>query len=786
MPPAILALLLLAASADSTTSATPRPDSSAAPRVVRQLPTVEVRALLKDQRLGQTVHEVGTRALRSYPVDRLVDVVSLQPGVVASGEELHVRGGRAGETVMVLGGMSLNEPLRQRPTELPLLAVRGVDVVSGMPESRYPGALAGVLDIHTMDPTDRFGAEWRWQSDGGLDTRFDRWSARVSSPLPVGGLGFVAAGDVLLDNTSLPQLRTLDRRPWNGLSIGWRAENRVMSWAKLAPVCEPQRFELQMLTSRQVRRPYDPAWSLDGWSGADSNGIVSFSTDPQPGYLRYRAADHLATTDERRVVALVSLTAQRAAGRMSVGLGWLQTRTATAVGGTSGIGAPVELPTFGTNASGDPFHVLSGNDPLQRESRSDAYQFRADLEKSFGAGSVVRTGAGLSYEEVRLEELDATLLPFPLDAVRSYHAYAPGGFAYLQGRWEREGVVVSPGLRADYFTPGPAGDDQTLPADGAWISLSPRFVLAYPLTSRDIFSFAWARAHQAPARDLLYDRRVSISNRQPLGNPALRPAVQISYEAAVKHLFGPSWALQSSLFYRDVARQAGTRSYQVPGGPLDLRYTDDDQASAAGFEWSLQHDAGEKGRAELSYTFMQAWGYESRPEGDPYGALRDVRSAPIGERPLSWDRRHTILFAGFTRWRNRVELAWSTAVGSPLPWTPKPRRTPPTDLSATNSRRLGWTETTNLDLRWSPPYTLGLTFGLEVRNLFDHRGERLVTVDGYPNPEINTLFDDYGAYRTETGLGGGAYWTGSGWTPVHDPRLFQPPRAVRMSVGRSW
>ena len=90
-----------------------------------------------------------------------------------------------------------------------------------------------------------------------------------------------------------------------------------------------------------------------------------------------------------------------------------------------------------------------------------------------------------------------------------------------------------------------------------------------------------------------------------------------------------------------------------------------------------------------------------------------------------------------------------------------------------------------------PPFAHGLTLGLEARNLFDNRSERVVSVDGYPNLVINTLYDDYAAYRTETGLGGGAYWVESGggtghWVPVHDPRLLSPPRTVRLSVGANW
>src|SRR6185436_6433720 len=122
------------------------------------------------------------------------------------------------------------------------------------------------------------------------------------------------------------------------------------------------------------------------------------------------------------------------------------------------------------------------------------------------------------------------------------------------------------------------------------------------------------------------------TNRQPLGNPALRPTRMISYEAAVKHLFGPEWALQTSFFYRDVAFMAGARDYQTGNGPVDLRYTDEDQGSSAGFELSLVRDVGERRRIEAHYTFMHAWGYESRPEGDPDGPLRDVNTAPISEQ----------------------------------------------------------------------------------------------------------------------------------------------------------
>src|SRR5437762_2205884 len=121
-------------------------ESTAAARIVRRFPPVEVRALLHDLGSTETVHIVPATVLRSFPVDRLADVIQLEPGVVVQGEELHVRGGRAGETAVVLDGVSLNEPLRRRAMEVPLVALRSAELVSGAPEAQFGGTLAGTLN----------------------------------------------------------------------------------------------------------------------------------------------------------------------------------------------------------------------------------------------------------------------------------------------------------------------------------------------------------------------------------------------------------------------------------------------------------------------------------------------------------------------------------------------------------------------------------------------------------------------------------------------------------------
>ena len=779
----VITLLLVLAAAPAAHGAsapgdTASADSSrAAPRVVRRFPPIEVRASLRDRRSSQTVRSIPGTTLQDLPVDGLVEAVGLQAGVVTQAGELHVRGGRAGETTEYLDGFCVSEPLRRRMLELPLFALREVELVTGAPEAQYGCGLAGALQLVSVDPGPRWSADARWTTDFGLSDHYDRANARVNVPL--GGLGVVAAGDATLDGTWYPALRTPTTFDVAGLTVARRSEDLLQAWLKLAPVRSPRRFAAQVLTSRRIHQPYDAAWTTEQWSTTT-------------GQLLYRAADHLPITEDRQLGALLSTAAEGRDERASATLGWMRTRSVSSV---SGVREDLARP-YSVGYESDPFQVAAGDYPLYRESDSDALALRGDLERSApGGDSRVAAGAGLTYEDARLREMDwavPTAFGVPiLDRFRSYDAHAPGGYGYAQGRWTSGGLVVNGGLRCEYWTPGAAGRSQTLPWDGRGaLMVSPRLGVAYPVSRTDAFSFSYAHVSQPPARDFLYDQRQAISNRQPLGNPALKPETVVSYESAYQRVFGVEWAMQASVFYRELYDQVGARDYAGKGLPLELRYDNAGNGNVIGFEWNLAW-SGERARAEAHYTWMNARGYESRPEGEPFGAIRSARAPVLGDAPLSWDRRHSVVVSASLPWRRSWEVSWSTQVGSPLPWTPHGLTDTIPDPSLINSARLTWSECTNASLRWKPLRTRSLVVACEVRNLFDTRGENAATLDGYPNPLINTRWDEYGAYRTATGQGGGGYWTDTGggtghWVPVNDPRLYDPPRSVRMSFSGRW
>jgi outer membrane receptor protein involved in Fe transport len=780
------------------------PDTLPPPtRVVRTLEVFTVRGtMLRDPLSTATARAIPAVALRSYPVDGLVPLLALQAGIVAQGEDLHVRGGRAGEFETLLEGIRLNEPLRGRPFEVPLLALREAEVATGGLDADKGGALAGVLSLRTVDPGPRREVAAQWQTDTRRGTHYDRVSARAGGPLGVAGLGAVATVEATLDDTHLPALRSNGRRRLLGGSFGWRADNRLLGHAKIVSSGASTRISLETLLGRMVHEPYSPMWSLDGWTVPCIDRDTCFrgpgySSTPAPGFTRYRAADHSVMTDERRIATVLAWQRLSRSRTLRFALGWSRVASITSLDGhdDESYVTPERVPFFGYDDSptSDPLYVYWGDEPYFKKTLSDQYVLRGDWDSATPRGSFLKTGAGLLYDAVELREMDGSAFTARADSVRAYRAWAPGGYAYTHGRWAFEGMAANAGLRLECFTAGPQAESQSLgqPARTFW-TFSPRLGIAYPLSLRDVVSFSYVRIRQAPSRDYLYDNRIDVTNRQPIGNPALEPATLISYQGAIKHLLGARWSLQASLFYRDLFGLVGARNTRPQLDIPRLVYRNADDAHALGGELSAYRVEGERSRIELHYTWLEARGTSSSEEGVPFGPRLRSRPESIGQHDLDWDRRHSLSLS-LLRQSGDWSAAWTTAVGSALPWTPRPRRELEADLSLENTRRLGWEETSALSLRCNVPFTARrVTAGLDVRNVFDRRNPIAATVDGYPHPYINTVYDDYSAYRNQTGRSGGAFWDDTdgdgspGWVPVNDPRLFGAPRTVRLFLAAGW
>jgi hypothetical protein len=527
-------------------------------------------------------------------------------------------------------------------------------------------------------------------------------------------------------------------------------------------------------------------FTFDGWltptgSVSDSFPYVTSDEPVDSTSIRYRAADHVVMTDERRVAIIATKAIGSVRWPAHATLGWLRSTSLTSI----------DLrrdPTYTRDAYhllwgpygrviADPFHAYQGDEPYYQDSDAQRWLGRADLTAAPKKGQRLKVGAGITYDDVRSIEIDDGPDVKGVDSLRSYRAFAPGGFGYVQHRWEMGGLIWNAGMRLQAFTAGP----QAPRAHPIW-TWSPRLGFA-----------SYTRIHQDPERDLLYESRTVGYNSHPMGNGELTPAEMITYQAAVKHILDPAWTIQLGVFYRDVYGQPGARALSADPNAFQLEYESADDGHASGAELAVRCESRGGQRVEVSYTFMQAWGSQSSPDGLDFGLPRGVRPLPTTTHALDWDQRHSVALVAQLHSKSEWSLAWSTHIGTGLPWTPlvrTPGFAPPLyqDQSLLNSRRLPWNENTDFTVRWAAKFLFGGRMILNVTNLFDNRAPRRVTLSGSPNPIINTLEDDYTTFYTETGLGGGAYFDDNaalgspGWNRVHDPRLATRPRSIRLGL----
>ncbi len=573
-----------------------------------------------------------------------------------------------------------------------------------------------------------------------------------------------------------------------------------------------------MLTQRTLRQPYDPMFSFDGWTFFETppslpspNGAGEAGDASAVGtWVRYRAADHKVMTEERRWAAIATAQVGTLTTPVKLTLARTTARKLTSVGLRPDPGyIDANRILFGAydRTDQDPFHAIFGDEPYFRLATSERWTARVDASRKVGKRHALRAGAALTRDEVECLEVDDALPDIPtVEVVRRYHATAPGFFAYGQHRWDFGGLVWNGGVRVQRFDPGE--QDATMPAylsaydpalaagrAGALWRWSPRAGFAYPMSDRDVFSLSYSRTFQDPPRDLLYESRRVNYDRRPLGDAELEPAEVLSWQVAIKHILDPAWSVQIAAFARNVYGAPGTRLLQINPAVWRTQFSSTDAEHAQGFECSVLRVTPGRQRLELTYTFLNAYGEESDVEGVAYGAAVGPRPMPAGEHPLDWDLTHTFTIGAQVHTASQYELSWTTRVGSGKPWSPVLRSSSDltwpaqyADLSLVNSERFPWSEVTNVALRWTPRLLRGGRVMISATNLFDEAVPLTATLAGAPNPTINTVYDEYGAYRTETGQGGGAYWNdanGDGrreWVPVDDRRLVAPRRSLRLGL----
>jgi len=131
------------------------------------------RNLVKQDITG-TEDIVTSESMENMAVDNIEDVVAVTAGAVGSGQNMHIRGGRANEVVYTVDGMSVSNPVDNGfGMDLDMDAVSDMNVSTGGFTAEFGNAQSAIINLVTKSGGPQYSGKLKMQSDHIFDVNND-------------------------------------------------------------------------------------------------------------------------------------------------------------------------------------------------------------------------------------------------------------------------------------------------------------------------------------------------------------------------------------------------------------------------------------------------------------------------------------------------------------------------------------------------------------------------------------------------------------------------------------
>ncbi len=693
--------------------------------VVREEKAIEVNAdrRLVETKQGATVRSVTANEIRNLPVTTVNDVLQQQAGISTDAEQIHVRGGRADETMFVVNGVANRDLVTGQSTagQLNARSVSEVNVATGAFDVRFGNALSGVVEIRLKEGTEKsnLGVTTNAGSYGGRS-----WQGVLSGPDPVwkpllSRLGVQVPGTMtsildvsgslyetrfsylgqnglsFLDRTLLPP-NTLHPRlassyedrflgyrfkygdmwapsqdnRWAGrYGLFWKPNGRdKWSFNYSKRIAIDQGFSRTFLTAQGDQGDPSYPWR---WDHRISNAPTIFEDNVQTS-VEWRR------TLARNGFTTLQLSRYFFAQRQDVqGKHWSQyiepdDRSAFPVG----------------DPRRDDYFYDTGDDNQWADRRTNSWALQGSYTQRVRHNEL-ELGFDHQWQDVQYITIENPWV-FDADGLGQSHdlwsVHPMIGATYVRDRIEFEGFVANFGVRADYWFQGREAEqamadttrhniapttrtgfyDETQSFFGRRVKvhLSPRVIVAHPITENSSFFFNYGEFTQNPSYRFVYSKLNSISSESfPLqGNPNLNPQVSVNYEVGGKHQFTPVSAANVTFFVRDVYDYpSATRVDPLSGTNLEsyFIYLNGHYARSKGFEVELERRRQNHWAGKLSYSYQQTRGKSSDPNEDR--ALQEIggsNETRLSEEFVRWNRPMKFTGSFDIRWDEKAPRHW--------------------------------------------------------------------------------------------------------------------------------
>ncbi len=260
--------------------------------IVAQTQVIEVRGErpMVEVTESKVTASVDEQQLQTMPVDDVLEAVGLKAGIVKTGEDMHVRGGRSNEVQVQIDGVPVSDPLGGGSVDVGMLGTSGSEIVSGGMDAEYGDAQSAVINIATKEGGAAFGGEFRYFTDdfGRQDktyTNFDRMSLGFGGPTWWKNLRYYLSGEATWSDT---ENTTIEARPEHKITDWLKFRQRQSSsynlQGKLTYKMSRMKVDGEAIYSSSRFDSYYNNWNVNGYVGKiwRFQGLV-YSVPPEPG-----------------------------------------------------------------------------------------------------------------------------------------------------------------------------------------------------------------------------------------------------------------------------------------------------------------------------------------------------------------------------------------------------------------------------------------------------------------------------------------------------------------------
>ncbi|MBC8400692.1 MAG: TonB-dependent receptor [Candidatus Marinimicrobia bacterium] len=500
-------------------------------------------------------------------VSSVEDILSEQIGITTQDNEIHIRGGRIDESMFIVDGFSVKDPLSGYSGNLFVNAeaIEELEIITGGYDAEYGQAMSGIVNIKLKEGRDNFEGAFKYASDnfglgkdiithyntdrlelnfGGPALLLEKLPNSLGLDLP-GKFSFFMNGYGKVYNSNLPNASKLyPHRNWKP-PAGMTEETADKLIRKLAPRENNDWHVMYKLT-----------WDVDAMKKLSTSYDVSMNINQ--GYFMPRAfsstyypyryqeiLDYYNTiTRESRLASMnwVHTINTRTFYELTVGrfitmehsavqdLHWSEYRERLDL-------EPIEYVLKDEEGNiridyGDEFYD-TGFAPEWYDIYSDNWRYDFDRTYHTKKRHKIKTGwehSATAMQVLDIEEPWTGTTGFGANYDK-YKVKTHFGALYVQDRIIFEGMTLNLGMRYDYWMPGRYVEDAIYNTDKVLISeiidwkemrkkfdeetfellgyrakgrISPRFGISHPVTNNDVLYFYYGHFSQLPTFQYVY------------------------------------------------------------------------------------------------------------------------------------------------------------------------------------------------------------------------------------------------------------------------------------------